>query len=62
MGVAVREELRTPMGWEWQELQVNYPPPAPLRPPGNPVQLEEERRERENMRRQQEEDNTPRKL
>ena len=46
-----REELETPMGWDWMELHVNYPPPHPPRAPKNNLQLEEERREM--MRQQQ---------
>ncbi len=28
-----QEELASPMGWDWHELHVNYPPPRPPRPP-----------------------------
>lgn len=47
-----REELASPMAWDWQELHVDYPPPAPPRPPRTGIQLEEDR-QREMMRRQQ---------
>jgi hypothetical protein len=36
-----REELESPMGWDWHEIQVNYPPPRPPRPPR--IQLDEDR-------------------
>jgi hypothetical protein len=47
-----KEELTAPMAWDWKELHVDYPPPAPPRPPRNGIQLEEDR-QREMMRRQQ---------
>jgi hypothetical protein len=47
-----KEELDAPMAWDWKELHVDYPPPAPPRPPRNGIQLEEDR-QREAMRRQQ---------
>lgn len=53
-----REELTSPMAWDWQELHVDYPPPAPPRPPRNGIQLEEDR-QREMMRRQQQEEHVP---
>jgi hypothetical protein len=53
-----REELKAPMAWDWQELHVDYPPPAPPRPPRNGIQLEEDR-QREMMRRQQQEEHVP---
>ncbi len=46
-----REELSAPMAWDWRELHIDYPPPAPPRPPRNGIQLEEDR-QREMMRRQ----------
>lgn len=36
-----REELDSPMGWDWHELHVNYPPPRPPRPPR--LQLDDDR-------------------
>jgi hypothetical protein len=36
-----REELQSPMGWDWHELHVDYPPPRPPRPPR--IQLDEDR-------------------
>jgi hypothetical protein len=53
-----REELRSPMAWEWQELRIDYPPPAPPRPPRNAVQLEEDR-QRDMMQRQQQQEHVP---
>jgi hypothetical protein len=47
-----KEELSAPMAWDWKELHVDYPPPAPMRQPRNGIQLEEDR-QRETMRRQQ---------
>jgi hypothetical protein len=47
-----KEELNAPMAWDWKELHVDYPPPAPPRPPRNGIQLEEDR-QRDMMRRQQ---------
>jgi hypothetical protein len=46
------EELKSPMSWDWEELHVDYPPPAPPRPARTGIQLEEDR-QREMMRRQQ---------
>jgi hypothetical protein len=43
-----REELQSPMGWDWHELRVNYPPPQQPRPPR--LQLDEDRQR--NMPRQ----------
>jgi hypothetical protein len=36
-----KEELESPMGWDWHELHVNYPPPRPPRPPR--IQLDDDR-------------------
>jgi hypothetical protein len=57
-----REELRTPMGWDWQESFVDYPPPPSANKVArNPVQLEEDR-QRQMIRRQEQEAQVPRKL
>jgi hypothetical protein len=39
--VLAKEELQAPMGWDWHEFHVNYPPPRPPRPPR--VQLDDDR-------------------
>ncbi|HEV7998529.1 MAG TPA: vWA domain-containing protein [Planctomycetaceae bacterium] len=53
-----REELESPMGWDWHEIHVNYPPPRPPRPPR--IQLDEERER--NMPRQPPVSHEPPKL
>jgi hypothetical protein len=37
-----KEELQSPMGWDWHELRVNYPPPPQPRMPRR-IQLDDER-------------------
>jgi len=44
-----RQELESPMGWDWHELHVNYPPPRQPRPPR--ILLDDDRQR--NMQRQQ---------
>jgi hypothetical protein len=53
-----REELQSPMGWDWRELHVNYPPPRPPRPPR--LQLDDDRER--NMPRPQPVSHEPPKL
>jgi hypothetical protein len=53
-----REELQSPMGWDWHELHVNYPPPRPPRPPR--IQLDDDRER--NMPRQPQVSHEPPKL
>jgi hypothetical protein len=50
-----REELSAPMAWDWRELHIDYPPPAPPHPPRNGIRLEEDR-QRDMMRRQMEQE------
>jgi hypothetical protein len=37
-----KEELKSPMGWDWHEFHVNYPPPPPPRQP-RVIQLDDDR-------------------
>jgi hypothetical protein len=53
-----KEELEAPMGWDWHELRVNYPPPRPPRPPR--IQLDDDRER--NMPRPQPVSHEPPKL
>jgi hypothetical protein len=54
-----KEELKSPMGWDWHESRVNYPPPAPPRMPRR-IQLDDERER--NMPRQPPMSHDPPKL
>jgi hypothetical protein len=53
-----KEELQSPLGWDWHELHVNYPPPRPPRPPR--IQLDDDRER--NMPRPQQVSHEPPKL
>lgn len=53
-----KEELAAPMGWDWHELHVNYPPPRQPRPPR--LLLDDDRQR--NMPRQPEISHEPPKL
>ncbi len=53
-----KEELQSPMGWDWHELYVKYPPPRQPRPPR--IQLDDDRER--NMPRQPQVSHDPPKL